>query len=1161
MMAETKTRIRWGRVVGAGSLLLLVLLWPLYRFLVSSRLDKSLLTQALARATAMEVAFDTYQVSWSGAAQLHGLRLSLDGNEVLTSKSVSTSFTWGSVLRGHPDIEEIRLEEAVLTLDDEMVETLKSRPTSQRQVAVIFSKARFTYGDRLELSGLTGRYQGQELSILEQDGLALDVAWPGGTLVVEGRNLPLKVLGQWLGRELPEGEVQAFNLTRTGEQFVGRATLKSAVVEGELGYELEGGKGTLTTDSLTVGGQKLGPSKVPFNWTGEKLELFKAELSTDHGNLMVDGSISPEEADLTVTREQLAIGLKGKLPFEVEASWKEAKLLRGTLSADPWTLDLRYFDGGQALRFLDLEAEGFDFGGQVVWDQALKGTFVSEGGELQGQSIGKTTLAWRMDDQGAVQATGTCLVAKQPVTIAATTTEQGLSLTAEAKELPLSLFQPGFEGLVNLRARTENPKEGVHFEFAFSGNKEWPAATGKALWKDEEVSFSELVLPELKPPLTAVGKVHTKKHTLDFSAKLDGQKLQDIWPPSPILGQAHGQAKVTGTAAEPVPSFAGELREARWSDLNLGTVAVEFANEGIKAELADLALESVPQLKPYLAGSGKVTVEGPLNALKLAADYPKVVAKGVAVGRVQARAALTSAGLKLDSLSLAGLTLSGVVSAKELALSGKAEKFNLGLVPAPVTGRATGEVTISGSPATPISTFTGTVEDLVYQDLKFGALPLKLTMDTKGIRARVEGLKVSQVPVIHTALPALDGVLNLSVSSAEKSSVQAVLSEGTYAKKALPKATVSVVQGDKALAVKELTLHGENPLRLGGWFNPDTGNFELGATLEKLQLAPYLALLPQQVPVGGILDGKLTFSGNREKAAVTFEGAGREVLISGVRVGSVPKLNLAASSSGSFAAEAQQVPAVAVEPMAKIYPNLSGLVHFAARRPAASDKVTLTAGLTKSSLPNLNLDAYWQENRLTMTLQAATQPALVLNGTIGTSKLEVGGDLRGQSLAQLMPLGGAQPPKDVTAQLMGSLLLAGPLTNPTLTLLGPVHNLTYRGSPMGNGQLQLTVNQQLKGQLNLDSPYEASLADAAPGSVLQVPLVREVLKRAVRARITAVVFGGTPANPEITPVVAGIGSPQVPNLNLPTQITVPEVKGRDLRLNIPGADRGIKIKL
>ena len=138
-----------------------------------------------------------------------------------------------------------------------------------------------------------------------------------------------------------------------------------------------------------------------------------------------------------------------------------------------------------------------------------------------------------------------------------------------------------------------------------------------------------------------------------------------------------------------------------------------------------------------------------------------------------------------------------------------------------------------------------------------------------------------------------------------------------------------------------------------------------------------------------------------------------------------------------------------------------------------------------------------------------------------------------------MALGGSRPSDEMAANLAGDFKLSGPLSNPTASLNGPVTNLRYRHSQLGSGRLRLTINQSLSGELQLDQPYDATLADAAPGSVVQVPAINDILKGALKARISAVKLSGTPSDPKVTPVVTAVGVAQ--KIQLPTQVKLPDL--------------------
>ena len=1184
-MAEKKVRIRWKRVAASGLALLLLLAVPVLTWLMRSGLDQQLLTRALSDASGMKVSFDSYALSLGGTASLDRLKVQFADQEFLTAEGLTASFSWWSLIRRQPEIQDLKIQSPKLVLTEPLLDALRKRPQGGgSELAVDFTDASVTYLNEetnLALAQLDGRYSEGKVEVTQKDSFNGTIAWDKDTHTYKFQEVPLALIGRLAGHQLPDGKAQ-LDFVQRGQRFEGSTTIDSGVVNGKAQTVLEltgkGLTGTLETEGLKIAGYQLGPSKVPFRWDGTNFFLEKATLASEQGQaISVDGQLSEKSANLSLRKDKLTVRLSGVTPpFQLDAQWAETSLLQGTLNLEPWSFKVANLNGGYLMRLNDIDGKGFDFSGALTWQDALEGSLSSPGGVLEGQKVGPTTLKLKAASETAVEASGTCTVAGRPLSVDARLQDEVWHLSAEGGKLPARLFKKNLGGTVDLSAKSTYPGGTGNFNITYSGDAQWPMISGSGSITGDEVIFRDFKLPRFTPPVVGSGTYHLSKGSISLEAALKGQKLTELWKPSPVAGKLFGTVKVSGTDSAPKPRFEGELRETQWQGTSFGTVAVSATDNNMKATLENFALDSVPQLKPYFTGAGTVVLKGLPPTLSATADFPEVQLKGHPLGQLKAKLKVQEQKLVISSLDLPMMSMSGSVGSGKINLGGEIKDLSLATLPLPkkVSGKARGSFTVEGSPENPRGQFKGTVGNLIYEDMALGNLPLEATFNGSKVEAEVSGMAVEGVPPISKALPALKGVLNLGLTLDDKPLVVGRLSKGQYANKPLPPISTRLSIGEKAIQIQSLTLEQTPPITLSGSFKPDSGDFQLSANLDRTNLSPLLELLPEKPPLKGSLSGKVTVKGNRTTSKVDFAGSGQDISVGEVALGSLPQLNLNAGTAGDFMLQVDDMSAASIAPLRGLYPNLQGKVNFRARREAQGQTIGLSGELTKASLPDISLRADWNKTTLQLnSLKAALNPPVELKGSVQNGQVNIGGQLGGQSLRELMLLGGSQPPSDVAAHLAGAFKLTGPLSNPTATLVGPVTNMLYRNSQLGSGELNLAVNQRLSGELRLNTPYDATLADAAPGSVTQVPIISSILKTAVKARITAVKFAGTPSNPQVTPVVVGVGvagSNQVNLPDLPNQlpgvleqngVKIPVLKDGGAKIKIPGTNQSIKIRL
>jgi hypothetical protein len=1161
---------------------------PLFSWLLTSGMDRQLLTRLLSEASGMQVEFDTYSLSRSGRAEIGNLRVRTADQDVLRVQTLSASFSWWSLLKRKPEISDLTLNSPELTLSDSLISELQSQPkTESRDLSIDFHNAKVVYrreGEPFSLDGLQGHLSGREFRLSSSGGFEGSVSWGAQSSHYKFENLSLQILGSLAGRDLPNGTVD-FDLQHNGQDLRGEFAIDSALLKGKVATEVTVStpavKGTITSEALTVMGCPFSRVNLPFSWEEQTFSIDNATLNTDQGDFRIDGVVSQGASDLTLAYDKWTVRVKGARPvIAVSALWDETSILDSTLKAEPWTLDVTNVNGGYLMRKFGMDGVGFDFSGRLTYQDSLSGELTSVGGRLQGQTVGETTLKLEANSSEDVRLTGSSSVAKQPVTFDAQLSDQGWLFSAKGQDIPAKLLRPDAGGKLDLEGSIRYPAGLNSFAFSYTGDDTYPAVLGRGQMTDGLLVFDELTLPKLEPPLNARGSYRRDNESVNLQTELKGQQVANLWSGSPVRGQLFGQAKLQGSVSAPKPTFEGELREASWDKIELGTVAITAEEAGIRATITDVSLAAVPALGSQVSGLGSISIEGLPPKLKGKADFPSVAWSGQELGQLQASFHLEDESLIIDSLTLPSISVTGSATQEALSFRAQIEKLDLGRLPLPetVTGLATGTLSVSGSPSNPTGQFQGSVQKLVCRDIPLGDLPLQASMRDGVVKAEVLGLAVEKLEPVAKALPELKGVLDLGlVLVKNQPNIEGRLVKGTYGDIPLPPISTTLLYTSEEVKIQRLTLEQATPLTLSGSFSPGKGTFQLSSRLEKVALDPVLALLPSSPSVTGTVSGHLSAEGDRTSAKLNFQGSGRSISVSGVGIGNIPEITLSATAAGGFTFQAKELAALGIEPLRGLYPNLQGQASFQAVRDPRTGTLDLSGNLTKSHLPDLSFQARWNGSELVFSsMKAALDPPVVISGVVKDGALDLAGVLKGQTMQDLVKLGGAKPSPEIQANLAGNFRLLGPLQNPTATLVGPVSHMRYRNSNIGSGQLSLTINQRLQGELTLDQPYDATLSDAAPGSVTQVPAINSILKSAIKARITAVTISGTPAEPKVSPVVVGVGV--ATKIQLPTQIKLPNVqtqlpgvlekagvkipvlKSGGAQIQIPGTGQSIKIK-
>lgn len=562
-------------------------------------------------------------------------------------------------------------------------------------------------------------------------------------------------------------------------------------------------------------------------------------------------------------------------------------------------------------------------------------------------------------------------------------------------------------------------------------------------------------------------------------------------------------------------SLRGELRQLQWKDHPLGdwkALAEHRPGQPAHFQITNAAL-AIPKV-------GKVKASLSWTQGQSQADLSAQAEDLLKWGPLRAQASLSRSGLKLKPSRWGPFSVTGsyVLATRAVKLAGAVEKLSLGRlpgVPMGVAGVLSGTWACQGRyPELGPVRAQGQLRDLKILGQELGQLPWSVEVAWPGPQTH---LVAGPWPLRFQGLAAqarLDW---------KDSKVSGQLQEVRWNDHGTADLDFSGVWTGTSLSQARLQWGLEPPLVLQGQLGLSS---ELQGELKGQSLKD-LAL--GSLPLEGQAFGPVIW---KRPGALHYAGEVRGLVAGGQALG---KGQLSLDYGESLTLTGQGFGAAQVAVLQQRYPGLSGALQFDLHSDFKTHQggFSLTGAAWKDR-PFPDLEGRLQseaESWKISSLKVALEPPLEAQGRVwpGPGQLDLSGRLQGQSLAQLSLLGGATPPADVSANLVGDFRLQGQGVH----FAGRAQAIRYRGVDMGEGSLRLDGESELDGELILDQPLEVGKLVSVPPALQSVLPAGGLLSG---LRLRGVHLAGSFQSPSVSPLWAR-----------------PEVK-----IGLPG---GIQIKL
>ncbi|MBS2038226.1 hypothetical protein JST97_24790 [bacterium] len=639
-------------------------------------------------------------------------------------------------------------------------------------------------------------------------------------------------------------------------------------------------------------------------------------------------------------------------------------------------------------------------------------------------------------------------------------------------------------------------------------------------WKSDHL---ELAWPAFKLPLEVTGgwspsswriEGTLKSQPLTSLASAVGSSLTGV------SGQASGklQASMAGV------KFAGEVKALKQADRDLGNWQVELEKKGTRParlQLRNQALK-LPDLGTWQA---QLDWQEGRSKPKLSLSAPALKLGAIKLGATHLSVQWDPSGSSLVDGQLGGLSVAGWVDSKKktLALQGKVSDLNLagltGLPPA-TAGKLRGQWRAQGGWASPALEMSGQALGLSVFGSSLGDLTVHASHQGAQSKITVGPILVQQISALRTKLPSLKGQLTADfVKNGEAAPTVTARLESVFLNdRVVPDASLRGLIGSTGLSQVEVNWQVTPPLVLTGQIGLIT---RLAGELQGQSLD---AISAGQLPLQGQAFGKFTYS-----SGLVFDGDLRNLVVAGQRLGQ-GRLTLAWQDQ--LHVEGSDFQALGVGLLQQRYPGLQASLSFQCdgRPSALLGGLKLRNGQWRGrGFPEVTVEAKGDGvSWLLEKVEVGLTPVLSANGRMwpATSRLELRGQLAGQSLAELALLGGGQAPADLSAHLFGDYQLSAQQQQVALSFQGQARDLAFRGVDLGTGQLQMRADPGLEGELELQQPLEISRIAEVPAGLRSVLPAAGILG-AIRLR--GVKLAGTLDSPSVSPVWA---APQI-RLRLP----------------------------
>ncbi len=853
-----------------------VVLWMLGRAAVSARLDRDLLARELGRQLGQPVTLRDYTLAWDGHVRIDDLTV---GN-LLKVRRADTVLPWGEVVRGEIHPRRLTLTEPDLTLRGD-------GPAAPPPFPVAFQNATLRWSDRPPVQPLNGEIDGDRLEVSHpQAG-----TWRKDKNRLRVENLSLRWLSEWLGRPLPLPGPDRASATVTLDS-PWQAELE--LPYGNVTVRPEGPLIVATAPSL----KELREVEVRLDPSAR--EVTRASALTPWGRVTVAGHLGEQAADANVTFPGGEGTLKG--PWSdprITAKARVAGLsLQGNLTrrggqvTGPQGLAIQFADGSirGALRpgvplqgrwkgsTVHVEARGLP----VLQGQAnatLDADALAQTATLQGE-----LPRWRVHGFPGPAARFEAALANgtwRPVALEFAGVKPPVAVNGTLNPLKVDLVLAGqnvtgtkafgtvhLEGSV-VQARLELKPlqfQGMTVELARLD------VTGPP-WRGT-VDVPALKLPGVNGTLTLQARLPDQ---LKFSATelaWQGRKfplagtvngtLVKVTRPWPLQGRylpklqkvaLTGQLKAV-SLKEFVPTATGNLT---------GTIALKAGLQGgsgtFQGQVAHLQVDRLQA--PSATVKARLTPGKPLS---LAVGLPKPRWGERAVPPLQAQLLLVGTTTTIQRLTIGCVppqVASGQLTPEGLFLTSALKAAPLSVLPFPVAGTATGNLTVKGQSVR----FAGTTAELEGWGFRLGngKLSVNATQPPLAFTARGSGFQPERLNFLNDRFPGLHGSLRFVATEKEAEVHLEGMSQG---KEFLPGVSVWL---SPAGAVRKLLVLTTPQLELAGTLQP----LELKGQLTGQSLSELIRLAGGRPnpEIGMRLTGPVTLTQDQ----LTFQGTVQEL--------------------------------------------------------------------------------------------------------------------------------------------------------------------------------------------------------------------------------------------------------------------------------------------
>lgn len=861
-----------------------VVLWLVGRAAVSARLDRDLLARELGRQLGQPVTLRDYTLALDGHVRIDDLTV---GN-VLKVRRAETVLPWGEVVRGEIRPRRLTLTEPELILQGDGTATPPPFP-------VAFQNATLRWGDRPPVHPVNGEWDGDRWEASHpQAG-----TWRKSQHQLRVENLSLRWWSEWLGRPLPLPDPDR------------ASALVNLDTPWQAELELPYGHVTVTPSKASAPlvrfeDKTLRDVELLYDLT--RREVTRASAVTLWGKVTLEGHLSEEAADAHVTFPGGEGTLKGP--------WSDPRLtaratvgglpLKGTLTrregrvTGPRGLDVRLAEGkirGTLRTGVPLEGQ---WKGAAVHVEARqlpvlegKADATLDADVLRQTATVKGQLQkWQVQGLAGPPATFEAALANgtwRPVALEFAGVKPPVAVNGTLRPLKLDLTLAGQNvtgtkafGTVHLEGSAIQAKlelkplkyQGMSVALARVDvqGPPWRGTIDVPALQLPGVNGTVAVEARLPDQLTFSAPELTwqgRKFPLAGSVNGTLVKVTRPWPLQgrylPKLQKVALTGKLKAVSlTEFAPSVAGNLTGTVAVKAGLKGASGTFQGQVAKLHVADLT-------GPTAIVKARFTLGLPIA---LAVSLPKPRWGERALPPLQTQLLVGSANTTIRELTMAGQVARGQFTHDPpvLTLNSSLKAAPLALLPFPVSGTATGNLSVKGQSVR----FAGTMAELEGWGYRLGngQLSVNATQPPLTFTAQGKGFQPERLSFLNDRFPGLHGTLRFAATEKEAEVHLEGMSQG---KEFLPGVSVWLTP---AGAVRRLLVLTTPPLELAGTLKP----LELKGQLTGQSLSDLLRLSGGRPnpDIGMRLTGPVTLAQDQ----LTFQGTVQELTYRRAQLGS-----------------------------------------------------------------------------------------------------------------------------------------------------------------------------------------------------------------------------------------------------------------------------------